>query len=201
MESIPFVVVKDGRSERAYDIYSRLLQDRIIFVRGAITDENADAVVAQLMFLNSTDSGKDVHVYINSPGGSISAGLAIYDIMQHVGTDVNTYCIGQAASMGSILLCGGTKGKRHILPNGRVLIHQPLINGVFQGQTTDLEIEANEILRLRENLYNILAIHTGQDISRIEKDCDRNTWLNAEQAIAYGCVDKIVGQAHIKPGI
>ena len=190
--SIPFVITKDGRTERAYDIYSRLLQDRIIFVRGGINDEMADAIIAQLMFLNSEDPEKDIDLYINSPGGSVSAGLAIYDIMQHIQADVRTHCIGLAASMGSILLVGGAKGKRFVLPNSRVLIHQPLISGVLSGPATDLEIEATEILRLRSVLYNILSSHTGQDASKIEADCDRNTWLDATEAIKYGCADKII---------
>ncbi len=192
---IPFVIEKSGRGERAYDIYSRLLKDRIVFLGGPVTDEEANIVVAQMLFLSNEDSKADIHFYINSPGGSITAGLAIYDTMRFLRCEVATYCVGQAASMGAVLFAGGQKGKRFMLPNGRVLLHQPLISGLMEGAATDLEIEAKEILRLRERLYQILAEHTGQDPKKIEKDCDRNLWLEAEEAIAYGLADKTLRKA------
>jgi len=174
------------------DIYSRLLADRIIFVGGAIDDQVANVVVAQLLFLSNEDPHADVHMYINSPGGSVSAGLAIYDTMQFIRPDICTYAIGMAASMGAVLLAGGSAGKRAALPSSRVLIHQPLISGVLTGVATDLEIEANEITRLRQRLYEILADHTGQTPEQVHADCDRNKWLSAEEAVEYGCVDKIL---------
>ncbi len=189
---IPFVIEKTGRGERSYDIYSRLLKDRIVFVGGAVTDELANVVVAQLLFLSNEDPTADVHMYINSPGGSVSAGLAIFDTMQFIRPKVATYCIGMAASMGAVLMVGGDKGKRFILPNSRVLIHQPLIAGVLTGPATDLDIEAQEILRLRQRLYQILADRTGQDVDQVERDCDRNKWLDADQALEYGCADEIL---------
>lgn len=189
---IPMVIEKTGRGERAYDIYSRLLKDRVIFLGGGIDDEVANVTIAQLLFLSNEDANADIHFYINSPGGSVSAGLAIYDTMQFLRCDVATYAIGLAASMGSILLCGGTKGKRFVLPNSRVLLHQPLIGGVMQGVATDLSIEAKEILRLRDVLYGILAKHTGTDRKKIEKDCDRNLWLDPAESVEYGLVDKIL---------
>jgi len=189
---IPMVIEKTGRGERAYDIYSRLLKDRIIFLGGGIDDEVANVTIAQLLFLSNEDANADIHFYINSPGGSVSAGLAIYDTMQFLRCDVATYALGLAASMGSILLCGGTKGKRFVLPNSRVLLHQPLIGGVMQGVATDLSIEAKEILRLRDVLYGILAKHTGTDRKKIEKDCDRNLWLDPTESVEYGLVDKIL---------
>jgi len=192
---LPHVIEKSGRTERAYDIYSRLLRDRIIFLGGQVDDAAANLIVAQLLFLSNEDSKNDVHFYINSPGGSITAGLAIYDTMQFVRCDVATYCVGQAASMGSILLAGGTSGKRFLLQNNRVLLHQPLLAGVLQGPASDLEIEAEEILRLRARLYDILALHTGQGSKKIEKDCDRNLWLGAEEAIEYGLADKVLQKA------
>ncbi len=188
---IPYVIEQTGRGERQYDIYSRLLKDRIVFVGGGIDDAMANVIVAQLLFLSNEDPNTDINLYINSPGGSVSAGLAVYDTMQFVRPDVSTYCVGMAASMGAVLLCGGTEGKRYSLPNSRVLIHQPLISGVLTGPATELDIEAQEILRLRRHLYEILAKHTGQDVETIETDCDRNKWLTAEDAIAYGCVDQI----------
>jgi ATP-dependent Clp protease protease subunit len=188
---IPIVVEQTGRGERSYDIYSRLLKDRIVFVGGSIDDAMANVIVAQLLFLSNEDPHSDINIYINSPGGTVSAGLAVYDTMQFVRPDVATYCVGMAASMGAVLLCGGTRGKRYSLPNSRVLIHQPLISGVLTGPATELDIEAQEILRLRKRLYEILADHTGQDVETIERDCDRNKWLNAEEAVAYGCVDQI----------
>ncbi|MCK4886150.1 MAG: ATP-dependent Clp protease proteolytic subunit [Planctomycetes bacterium] len=192
---VPIVIEKSGRGERAYDIFSRLLKDRIVFLGGQVDDDSANLIVAQLLFLSNEDSKADIHFYINSPGGSITAGLAIYDTMQFIRCDVATYCIGQAASMGAILLAGGTKDKRHILDNSRILLHQPLIAGVLQGPATDLDIEAKEILRLRQRLYQILNKHSGQDTDKIEKDCDRNLWLEAQESVDYGLVDKILQKA------
>jgi len=192
---VPIVIEKSGRTERAYDIYSRLLKDRIIFLGGPIDDVNANLIIAQLLFLSNEDSKNDVHFYINSPGGSITAGLAIYDTMQFLRCEVSTYCVGLAASMAAVLLTGGTKGKRFVLPNGRVLLHQPLISGVLQGPATDLEIEAKEILRLRNRLYELLSNQTGKNSEQIEKDCDRNLWMDAEEAINYGLADKVLQKA------
>jgi ATP-dependent Clp protease, protease subunit len=189
---VPIVIEKSGRTERAYDIYSRLLKDRIVFLGGAIDDDAANLIVAQMLFLSNESSKTDIHFYINSAGGSITAGLAIYDTMQFLRCDVATYCIGQAASMAAVLLTGGKAGKRFVLANSRVLLHQPLIAGVLEGPATDLDIEAKEILRLRARLYNILAQHTGQRPEKVEKDCDRNLWLEAEEAIGYGLVDRIL---------
>ena len=192
---VPIVIEKTGRGERAYDIFSRLLKDRIIFLGGPVNDEVANLMIAQMLFLSNEDSKSDIHFYINSPGGSITAGLAIYDTMQFLRCDVATYCVGQAASMGAVLLAGGHPGKRFLLANNRVLVHQPLIMGVLEGPATDLEIEAQEILRLRTRLYEILAKHTGQTAEKIEKDCDRNLWLGAEEAIDYGLADRILQKA------
>ena len=192
---VPIVIEKSGRSERAYDIYSRLLKDRIIFLGGPVDDEVANLVVAQMLFLSNEDSKSDIHFYINSPGDSVTAGLAIYDTMQFLRCDVATYCVGQAASMGAILLAGGDAGKRFILPNSRVLLHQPLISGVMQGVATDLEIEAAEMLRLRTRLYGIWAKHCNKDAEQIEKDCDRNLWLQAQEVVSYGLADKILQKA------
>jgi ATP-dependent Clp protease protease subunit len=192
---VPMVIEKTGRGERAYDIYSRLLKDRIIFIGGPIDDSSANLIIAQMLFLSNEDSKSDIHLYINSPGGSITAGLAIYDTMQFIRCDVATYCVGQAASMGALLMAGGKAGKRFLLANNRVLIHQPLISGELIAPATDLEIEAKEILRLRERIYQILAKHTGQSAEKIEKDCDRNLWLDAEEAIKYGLADKILQKA------
>jgi len=192
---VPIVIEKSGRTERAYDIYSRLLKDRIVFLGGPLDDETANLIIAQMLFLSNEDSKNDIHFYINSPGGSITAGFAIYDTMQFLRCDVATYCVGQAASMGAMLLTGGKTGKRFLLANSRVLLHQPLITGVLQGPATDLDIEAKEILRLRARLYNILAEHTGQNPEKIEKDCDRNLWLEAQEAIKYGLVDGILQKA------
>lgn len=194
---IPMVIETTGRGERSYDIYSRLLRDRIIFVTGGIDDEIANLIVAQLLFLSNEDPHADISMYINSPGGSISAGLAVYDTMRVIRPKIATYCIGMAASMGAVLLAGGEKGKRFILSNGRVLIHQPLIRGVVTGPATELEIEAREIIRLRKKLYQIMADDTGQDEPTIERDCDRNKWLSAEEAVEYGCVDSIL--EHLEP--
>ena len=188
---IPIVVEQTGRGERAYDIYSRLLKDRIVFVGGGIDDAMANVIVAQLLFLSNEDPHTDINLYINSPGGSVSAGLAIYDTMQFVRPAVSTYCVGMAASMGAVLLAGGAKGKRNVLPNSRVLIHQPLIRGVLTGPATELDIEAREIIRLRKRLYQLLADDTGQSVETIEADCDRNKWLDAAEAVEYGCVDNI----------
>ena len=192
---VPIVIEKSGRTERAYDIYSRLLKDRIIFLGGGIDDTTANLIIAQMLFLSNEDTKSDIHFYINSPGGSITAGLAIYDTMQFLRCDVATYCVGQAASMGAVLMAGGKTGKRFLLANNRVLLHQPLISGQLIGPATDLDIEAQEILRLRARLYNILASHTGQTAEKVEKDCDRNLWLNAEEAIEYGLADRILQKA------
>lgn len=189
---IPMVIEQSGRGERAFDIFSRLLRDRIIFVQGGVTDEMASLVTAQLLFLSNEDAKADIHMYINSPGGSVTAGMAIYDTMQFVRPQVATYCVGLAASMGSILLMGGAKGKRHILPNGRVLLHQPLIGGVIEGQATDLSIQAKEMLKIRKKLYKVIEDHTGQDAAKVARDCERDYWLDAEEAVAYGCADKML---------
>jgi ATP-dependent Clp protease protease subunit len=192
---VPIVIEKSGRTERAYDIYSRLLKDRIIFLGGGVNDAAANLIIAQMLFLSNEDSKSDIHFYINSPGGSITAGLAIYDTMQFLRCDVATYCVGQAASMGAWLLAGGKAGKRYLLANNRILVHQPLIMGVLEGPATDLDIEAQEILRLRNRMYEILSKHTGQTPEKIEKDCDRNLWLGAEEAIEYGLADRILQKA------
>ena len=189
---VPIVIEKSGRGERAYDIYSRLLKDRIIFVGGAIDDDVANLVIAQLLFLANEDSKADVHLYVNSPGGSVSSGLAMIDTMNFIQPDVCTYIIGQAASMGSLLACSGTKGKRFALQNSRNLMHQPLIGGVLEGQATDLEIEAREMLRIRDRLYQIYSHQTGQPKDRIERDCDRNKWLDDHEMVEYGLTDKIL---------
>jgi len=189
---VPIVIEKTGRGERAYDIYSRLLKDRIIFLGGPVDDETANLIIAQMLFLSNEDTKTDVHFYINSPGGSVTAGLAIYDTMRFLRCEVATYCIGQAASMGALLFAGGSSNKRFILPNSRILLHQPLISGIMQGVATDLEIEAKEILRLRARIYNIFATHTGKDAKQIEKDSDRNLWLEAQESIDYGLADGIM---------
>ncbi len=192
---VPIVIEKTGRGERAYDIFSRLLKDRIIFLGGAVNDSVANLLIAQMLFLSNEDSKSDIHFYINSPGGSITAGLAIYDTMQFLRCDVATYCVGQAASMGAVLLAGGQAGKRFLLSNNRVLLHQPHIMGVMEGTASDLDIQAQEILRLRSRLYEILAKHTGQTPEKIEKDCDRDLWLSAEESIEYGLADRILQKA------
>lgn len=189
---VPMVIEKTGRGERSYDIFSRLLKDRIIFLGGGVDDTTANLIIAQLLFLSNEDSESDIHFYINSPGGSVTAGLAIYDTMRFLRCKVATYCIGQAASMGAVLFAGGEAGKRFMLPNSRVLLHQPLISGIMQGPSSDLEIEAKEILRLRELLYQILSEHTGKASDQIEKDCDRNLWLEADESVNYGIADKIL---------
>lgn len=192
--NIPYVFERDGRSERTWDIYSRLLKDRIIFIGTPIDDYVANAVVAQLLFLQMEDSKKDVHLYINSPGGSITAGMAIYDTMNFLQCDVVTYCVGQAASMATVLLSAGTKGKRYALPNSRVMIHQP--RGGAGGQTSDITIAANEILRWRKTLNEILARNTGKSVGQIEKDSDRDFFMSATDALNYGIVDKVI---EVKP--
>ena len=188
---VPNVIEQTPRGERGMDIYSRLLKERIIFIGTPIDDHVANLVVAQLLFLLSEDATKDISIYINSPGGSVYAGLAIYDTMQHLKCDVSTFCMGMAMSMGAVLLAGGTKGKRYALPNATILIHQPLMEGVG-GQATDIEITAREILRMRESLYQILSKHTGQSMDRIKKDADRNFFMSAYEAVTYGLVDEIL---------
>lgn len=192
---VPIVIEKSGRGERAYDIYSRLLKDRIIFLGGQIEDEAANLIIAQMLFLSNEDSETDIHFYINSPGGVITAGLAVYDTMRFLRCPVATYCVGQAASMAAVLFAGGHAGKRFILPNSRVLLHQPLISGVMTGAATDIEIEAREILRLRARLYQILSEHSGKPADKIEKDCDRNLWLEADESVAYGLADEVLQKA------
>jgi ATP-dependent Clp protease protease subunit len=187
---VPFVVEQTGRGERAYDIYSRLLKDRIVFVGGQITDEVANVVTAQLLFLESEDPEIEVNMYINSPGGSVTAGLAIYDTMQFVKPPMATLCVGQAASMGAVLLAAGAKGKRYSLPHSRIMIHQ--VSGGFEGQAADIDIQAREALRLREVVNQILAQHTGQNIKKIEKDTDRDNFLSTEQALEYGLIDEVI---------
>jgi len=187
---VPIVVEKSGRGERSYDIFSRLLRDRIIFLAGGIDDEMANLAIAQMLFLSNEDAKTDINFYINSPGGSVTAGLAIYDTMQFLRCEVATTCVGLAASMGAWLLAAGAKGKRAALPNSRIMLHQPLIGGVMQGTATDLSIEAKEMIRLRERMYAIMAKHTGQTVEKIHKDCDRNLWLEADEAVAYGVIDR-----------
>lgn len=186
---VPMVIETTGRGERAYDIYSRLLKDRILFLGTPIDDNVANLIIAQLLFLQSEDPNKDINLYVNSPGGSVTAGLAIYDTMQFLKCDVATYCVGQCASMGSVLLAAGAKGKRFALPNSRIMIHQPW--GGAQGQASDIEIQAREIMRLRDRLYHILSFHTGKTTKEIEKDCDRDNFMSAEEAKAYGLVDEV----------
>ena len=187
---VPMVIEQTSRGERSFDIYSRLLKERVIFIVGPIEDQMANLVVAQLLFLESENPDKDVHLYINSPGGSVTAGLSIYDTMRFIKPDVSTMCIGQAASMGAFLLSGGTKGKRYILPNARTMIHQP--SGGAQGQATDIEIQAKEILFLRERLNSLLAEHTGQSMEVIERDTERDRFMSAEQSVQYGLVDEVI---------
>lgn len=187
---VPMVVEQTGRGERAYDIYSRLLKERIIFLGTAIDDMVANLVIAQLLFLQSDDPEKDISLYINSPGGVVTAGLAIYDTMQFLKCDITTYCVGQAASMGAVLLAAGTKGKRFALPNSRIMIHQPL--GGAQGQATDINIQAKEIMRMKQMLNEILATHTGNKIAKLEKDTDRDNFMSAQEAVEYGLVDEVV---------
>ncbi len=189
---IPMVIETSGRGERAYDIYSRLLKERVVFLVGPVTESSANLVVAQFLFLESENSEKDIHFYINSPGGMVSAGLAIYDTMQYIKPDVSTLCIGQAASMGALLLTAGAKGKRYCLPNSRVMIHQPL--GGFQGQASDIEIHAREILYLKSRLNEIMAKHTGRPVSEVEKDTDRDNFMSATESVNYGLVDAVLAQ-------
>ena len=189
---VPMVIEQSGRGERAYDIYSRLLRERVIFLVGPVDDMTANVIVAQLLFLEADNPDKDISLYINSPGGSVTAGMAIYDTMQFIKPDVSTLCIGQAASMGALLLAAGEKGKRFCLPNSRVMIHQPL--GGFQGQASDIEIHAKEILFLKEKLNQILATHTGQTLKKIAADTDRDNFLSAEQSVDYGMVDQVISK-------
>ena len=189
---VPMVVEQTSRGERAYDIFSRLLKDRVIFVGGPIDDDIANLTIAQLLFLSNEDPDADIHFYVNSPGGSVSAGLGVYDTMQFVRPNVATYCIGVAASMGAVLLMAGTQGKRYMLPNGRVLLHQPLIGGQMTGPATDLSIQAKEMLRTRDRLYKVMQDHTGQDLDTIARDCERDKWLDAEEAVAYGAADSVL---------
>ena len=189
---VPMVVEQSGRGERAYDIYSRLLKERVIFLVGPVNDATANLVVAQLLFLEAENPEKDIQFYINSPGGSVSAGMSIYDTMQFIKPDVSTLCMGQAASMGAFLLCAGARGKRFALPNSRMMIHQPM--GGFQGQASDIAIHAKEILSLRAKLNEIMACHTGQPIERIERDTDRDNFLSAQEAVEYGLIDKVLAR-------
>jgi ATP-dependent Clp protease protease subunit len=192
---VPIVIEQTGRGERAYDIYSRLLRDRIIILGGGIGDELSNLIVAQLLFLESEDPEKDIYLYINSPGGSVTAGLAIYDTMQYIKPDVSTLCIGQAASMAAWLLASGAKAKRYALPHARIMIHQPL--GGVQGQAADIDIQAREILRLREQMNNILVKHTGQSLKKVEKDTDRDMFMTGKQAVEYGLIDEVIAS---RPG-
>ncbi|MBW2057592.1 MAG: ATP-dependent Clp endopeptidase proteolytic subunit ClpP [Deltaproteobacteria bacterium] len=197
MALIPIVVERDGRGERAYDIYSRLLKERIIFVGTAVDDDVANLVIAQMLFLESEDPDKDIHLYINSPGGVVTAGLAIYDTMQYIKPQVSTLCMGQAASIGALLLSAGQEGKRYALPHARILIHQPM--GGFQGQASDVDIQAREILRMREEINRILSKHTHQTLEKIEKDTDRDFFMTGEQAKAYGIIDEVVVRRPVSP--
>ena len=189
---IPTVIEQSGRGERAFDIYSRLLKERIIFLVGPVEDHTANLVVAQLLFLESENPDKDIYFYINSPGGSVTAGMSIYDTMKFIKPDVQTLCLGQAASMGAFLLSAGTKGKRFALPNSRIMIHQPLINGGLGGQASDIEIHARELLKLKEKLNKILADHTGKSIEEVARDTDRDNFMSAQEAMAYGLIDKVI---------
>jgi ATP-dependent Clp protease protease subunit len=190
MFSVPYVIESTGRGERVYDIYSRLLKDRIVFLGNQVVDDMANIIIAQLLFLEAEEPSKDIYLYINTPGGSVSAGLAIYDTMQYIKPDVATICIGMAASMGALLLSGGAKGKRFSLPNSRMLIHQP--SGATQGQATDIEIEAKEIIKIKKNLNDIFVRHTGQLLKKIEKDTDRDFWMSPVEAKEYGLIDTII---------
>jgi ATP-dependent Clp protease protease subunit len=198
MSLVPIVIEQTGRGERAYDIYSRLLKDRIVFLGLAVSDEIANLVTAQFLFLESEDPERDIHFYINSPGGSITAGLAIYDTMQYIKPAVSTLCLGQAASMGAWLLAAGAPGKRYALPHARIMIHQPLLMGGVQGQASDIEIHAREILRIREQLNNILVKHTSQSLKKIEKDTDRDLFMTGKQAVEYGLVDEVIASRPAK---
>ncbi len=196
---IPYVVEQTGRGERAYDIYSRLLVDRIVFLGTPVDDMVANAIIAQLLFLQMADPKKDIHLYINSPGGSVTAGLAVYDTMQFLTCDVNTYCIGQAASMGAVLLCGGTKGKRYALPNANIMIHQVL--GGAEGPASDVEIRVKYMLKLKLRLNNIISRHTGRSAEQVERDCDRDYYMSPEEAKEYGLVDEVVKSRKEIPGL
>ncbi len=189
---VPTVIEQSGRGERAFDIYSRLLKERIIFLVGPVDDHTANLVVAQLLFLESENPDKDIYFYINSPGGSVTAGMSIYDTMKFIKPDVQTLCLGQAASMGAFLLSAGTKGKRFALPNSRIMIHQPLISGGLGGQASDIEIHARELLKLKEKLNKILADHTGKSIEEVARDTDRDNFMSAEKAMEYGLIDKVI---------
>ena len=190
MSLVPFVIEQTPRGERSYDIYSRLLKERIIFLGTGVSDEVANVIIAQMLFLEADDPDKDITFYINSPGGSVTAGLAIYDTMRYVKSDISTLCLGQAASMGAVLLAAGSEGKRYALPNSRILIHQPM--GGYQGQASDIDIHAKEILRMRQDLNRILASHTGQTLKKIQKDTERDYFMSAEESKAYGIVDKVL---------
>ena len=194
---VPMVVEQSSRGERAYDIYSRLLKDRVIFIVGPIEDHMANLVVAQLLYLESENPDKDIHLYINSPGGAVTAGLSIYDTMQFVKPDVSTICVGQAASMGALLLAGGAAGKRFALPHSRVMIHQPL--GGFQGQASDIDIHAREVLKIRQHLNELLARHTGQSVDKVARDTDRDNFMGPQEAVEYGLIDKVLGR-RVVPG-
>ena len=189
---VPMVVEQTARGERAYDIYSRLLKERVVFVVGGVEDQMANLIVAQLLFLESENPDKDIHLYINSPGGVVTSGLSIYDTMQFIKPDVSTICVGQAASMGALLLAGGAKGKRYCLPHSRIMIHQPI--GGFQGQASDIDIHAREVLKLRDRINDILVRHTGQDRDRVEKDTDRDFFMGGEEAVEYGLIDTVLEQ-------
>jgi ATP-dependent Clp protease protease subunit len=197
MPLIPMVIEQSSRGERAYDIYSRLLKDRIVFLGTPLTDEIANLLIAQLLFLEADDPDKDINLYVNSPGGLVSAGLAVYDTMRYVKPDICTLCMGQAASMGAVLLAAGTEGKRYALPNARILIHQPM--GAFQGQASDVAIQAKEILRMRETLNDILAFHTHQDIETIQKDTDRDFFMSGPESKEYGIIDHVISQRETTP--
>ena len=199
MTLVPIVIEKTGRGERAYDIYSRLLNDRIIFVGGQVSDMMANLVVAQLLFLANEDQKSDIHLYVNSPGGSVTAGLGIVDTMNFIPCNICTYIIGQAASMGSVIACSGTKGKRFALPNAENLMHQPLIAGVLEGQATDLEIEARHILRMRTQLYVIYSKATGRSEAQIAEDCERNNWLTSPEMLKYGLIDSVLDKLQVRP--
>jgi ATP-dependent Clp protease protease subunit len=196
---VPYVVEQTGRGERSYDIYSRLLKDRIVFMGGTVTDDLANLVTAQLLFLESEDPDREINMYINSPGGSVTAGLAIYDTMQFVKPPVSTLCVGQASSMGALLLAAGAKGRRYSLPHSRILIHQ--VSGGFEGQASDIEIHAREALRLREILNEILSKHTGQNIKKVEKDTDRDNFMSAAQAVEYGLIDEVIAGRPVKSSL
>ena len=196
---IPMVIEQSSRGERAYDIYSRLLKDRIIFITDQVADPMANTIIAQLLFLESEDPDKDIHMYINSPGGSITSGMAIYDTMQYIKPDVATICMGQASSMGAVLLAAGTQDKRYALPHSRIMIHQPL--GGAQGQATDIDIQAKEILKIRDSLNRILADHTGTDIKRIRKDTERDFFMDSREAKKYGIIDKVIHKREIKDSL